>query len=51
MVRKRKFPLVGNGDGVWSFIHTDDAATATLAAMERGRPGEIYNSSTTSPRR
>jgi nucleoside-diphosphate-sugar epimerase len=43
MVRKRKFPLVGSGDGVWSFIHTDDAATATLAALERGRPGQIYN--------
>ncbi len=43
MVRKRKFPLVGDGSGVWSFIHTDDAATATLAALERGRPGEIYN--------
>jgi nucleoside-diphosphate-sugar epimerase len=43
MVRKRKFPLVGSGAGVWSFIHTDDAASATLAALERGRPGEIYN--------
>ena len=43
MIRKRQFPLVGNGDGVWSFLHTDDLATATLAAIERGRPGEIYN--------
>lgn len=42
MVRKRKFPLVGNGGGVWSFIHIADAAEATLAAIERGRPG-IYN--------
>jgi len=41
-VRKRQFPLVGNGGGVWSFIHVDDAATATLAAIERGRAG-IYN--------
>jgi nucleoside-diphosphate-sugar epimerase len=43
MIRKRKFPLVGDGGGVWSFIHTDDAAAATLAALERGRPGQIYN--------
>jgi nucleoside-diphosphate-sugar epimerase len=43
MIRKRKFPLVGSGTGVWSFIHTDDAASATLAALERGRPGQIYN--------
>jgi nucleoside-diphosphate-sugar epimerase len=43
MVQARKFPLVGGGTGMWSFIHTDDAASATLAALERGRPGEIYN--------
>ena len=43
MIRKRKFPLVGNGAGVWSFLHIDDLATATLAAIEHGRPGEIYN--------
>jgi len=43
MVHARKFPLVGGGTGMWSFIHTDDAASATLAALERGRPGEIYN--------
>jgi len=43
MVQARKFPLVGGGTGIWSFIHTDDAASATLAALERGRPGEIYN--------
>jgi 2-alkyl-3-oxoalkanoate reductase len=41
-VRRRQFPLVGNGGGAWSFIHVDDAATATLAAIEHGRPG-IYN--------
>ncbi len=29
--------------GVWSFLHTDDIATATLAAIEHGRRGEIYN--------
>ena len=41
-VRKRRFPVVGSGAGVWSFVHVDDAATATLAAIERGAPG-IYN--------
>jgi nucleoside-diphosphate-sugar epimerase len=43
LIRRRKFPLVGDGGGVWSFVHTEDVATATLAALERGRPGEIYN--------
>jgi nucleoside-diphosphate-sugar epimerase len=42
MVRKRRFPVVGAGDAVWSFIHIDDAAAATVAAIEGGRPG-IYN--------
>jgi 2-alkyl-3-oxoalkanoate reductase len=41
-VRARKFPVVGSGAGVWSFVHIDDAAAATVAAIERGRPG-IYN--------
>lgn len=41
-VRKRRFPLVGDGRGVWSLVHIDDAAAATLAAIERGEPG-IYN--------
>ena len=38
----RRFPIIGGGGGVWSFIHIDDAAQATLAAVERGAPG-IYN--------
>ncbi|MGH2498504.1 MAG: NAD-dependent epimerase/dehydratase family protein [Candidatus Limnocylindria bacterium] len=42
LVRKRKFPLVGNGAGVWSFVHIADAAEATVAAVDHGRPG-IYN--------
>jgi nucleoside-diphosphate-sugar epimerase len=42
LVRKRKFPLVGNGAGVWSFVHIADAAEATLAAVDHGRRG-IYN--------
>jgi nucleoside-diphosphate-sugar epimerase len=41
-VRKRRFPIVGRGDAVFSFIHTEDAASATVAAVERGAPG-IYN--------
>jgi nucleoside-diphosphate-sugar epimerase len=41
-VRKRRFPIVGSGAGVFSFIHVDDAAAATVAAAETGRPG-IYN--------
>jgi 2-alkyl-3-oxoalkanoate reductase len=42
MVRDRKFPIVGSGNGYWSFCHIDDAATATAAAVERGAPG-LYN--------
>ena len=40
-VRRRQFPLIGDGGGVWSFVHIEDAATATAAAVERGRAG-IY---------
>jgi 2-alkyl-3-oxoalkanoate reductase len=39
MIRKRRFPVVGSGAGVWSFIHVDDAAAATVAAVEHGRRG------------
>ena len=42
LVRRRKFPIVGNGGGVWSFIHVDDAAWATKLAIERGSTG-TYN--------
>jgi nucleoside-diphosphate-sugar epimerase len=42
MVRKRKFPVVGSGAGVWSFVHIEDAAEATVAAVERETRG-IYN--------
>ncbi len=41
-VRERKLPLPGDGAGVWSLVHVDDAAAATVAAIERGEPG-IYN--------
>ena len=40
--RKRRFPLVGDGGGVWSWIHIADAAEATVAAVEHGTRG-IYN--------
>ncbi len=42
LVRRRRLPVVGSGAGVWSFIHIDDAAEATLAAIERGAAG-VYN--------
>lgn len=41
-VRQHQMPVVGGGAGVWSWIHIDDAATATLAAVQRGAPG-LYN--------
>jgi 2-alkyl-3-oxoalkanoate reductase len=42
MVRKRQFPVIGDGGGVWSLIHIADAARATVAAVDHGAPG-IYN--------
>ena len=42
VVRKRRFPIVGDGAGVWSFVHLDDAAAATVAALDHGEPG-VYN--------
>jgi nucleoside-diphosphate-sugar epimerase len=42
LVREQKLPLVGDGGGVWSFIHIADAAEATLAAVEHGSRG-VYN--------
>ena len=41
-MRARKFPLVGDGGGVWSFTHVDDAAGAAIAAAEQGGNG-VYN--------
>jgi 2-alkyl-3-oxoalkanoate reductase len=40
-VRQQQFPIVGNGEGIWSWIHVEDAAMATVAAVDRGNPG-IY---------
>lgn len=41
LVRKRRMPVAGNGAGIWSMIHIDDAAAATVAALDRGYG--IYN--------
>jgi nucleoside-diphosphate-sugar epimerase len=41
-VERRRFPVVGKGTGTFSFVHTEDAAAATVAAVERGEPG-VYN--------
>jgi 2-alkyl-3-oxoalkanoate reductase len=41
-IRKRLFPIVGGGGGVWSHVHIEDAAAATALAVERGQPG-VYN--------
>ena len=41
-VKRRWFPIIGDGSGVFSYIHIADAASATLAAVERGSPG-VYN--------
>jgi nucleoside-diphosphate-sugar epimerase len=41
LVRKRRMPIVGAGGAIWSMIHVDDAASATVAALERG--SGVYN--------
>ena len=41
-IRKRLFPIIGDGGGVLSYVHIDDAAAATAIAVERGRPGVYY---------
>jgi nucleoside-diphosphate-sugar epimerase len=42
MIRKRQMPIIGDGSGAYPFIHVDDAAAATVCAIERGAAG-IYN--------
>lgn len=42
MIAKRQFPVIGGGTGVWSFLHVDDAAAATVAAVQAGERG-VYN--------
>jgi nucleoside-diphosphate-sugar epimerase len=41
-VRKRRYPMIGKGEGIYSFVHVDDAAAATVEALEGARPG-VYN--------
>lgn len=41
-VRRRRLPIVGRGTGVWSFVHLEDVARATVAALDRGAP-TVYN--------
>jgi nucleoside-diphosphate-sugar epimerase len=42
LIRKGRVPIIGDGAGVWSFLHVRDAAAATVAALEQGAPG-VYN--------
>jgi len=48
LVRRRRLPIIGDGAGVWSFVHVDDAAGAVVAAITRGAPG-IYNAADDEP--
>jgi nucleoside-diphosphate-sugar epimerase len=41
-IRKRRFPIVGDGGGVWSHVHIEDAAAGTAVAVEQGPPGIYY---------
>ncbi len=42
LIRRRRLPMIGDGGGVWSWVHLADAAAATVLALERGAPG-VYN--------
>jgi nucleoside-diphosphate-sugar epimerase len=42
LLKRRQVPLIGDGGGVWSFLHVTDAAAATVAAVHGGSPG-VYN--------
>lgn len=42
LMRKRQLPIVGDDAGVWAFVHVDDTATATLAAISHGA-ASVYN--------
>jgi nucleoside-diphosphate-sugar epimerase len=43
MLRRRSFPVPRGGGGTVSWVYIEDAAAATVAALERGRPGQAYN--------
>lgn len=47
-IRRRRFPIVGSGAGMWSLVHITDAASVTVAAIERGKPG-IYHAADDEP--
>jgi 2-alkyl-3-oxoalkanoate reductase len=42
-IRRRRMPLLGDGGGWWSFLHVEDAASAAVSAIDRGKAGQIYN--------
>jgi nucleoside-diphosphate-sugar epimerase len=42
-IARRRTPVIGDGSGWWSFVHIEDAADATVLALEHGEPGQIYN--------
>jgi nucleoside-diphosphate-sugar epimerase len=42
LIRERRLPVVGDGAAIWSFVHADDAAAATVLAVEGGDRG-VYN--------
>jgi nucleoside-diphosphate-sugar epimerase len=42
-IARRRVPMIGGGNGWWSFVHIEDAAAATALTIERGAPGNIYN--------
>lgn len=42
-IARRRVPLIGSGNGWWSFVHIEDAAAATALAIEKGSPGNVYN--------
>src|SRR5258706_3648977 len=42
-IARRRVPVIGDGNGWWSFVHVEDAAAATALAIERGKAGNIYN--------
>jgi nucleoside-diphosphate-sugar epimerase len=42
LIRKRRFPIIGDGGGVFSHVHIEDAAAATAIAVDHGQPG-VYN--------
>jgi nucleoside-diphosphate-sugar epimerase len=48
LIRRRRLPVIGGGDGIWSMVHITDAASATVAVIEGGKPG-IYNAADDEP--